>query len=1183
MNPTPLPILPLSECDDITLTGGKAVNLARMIAAGLPVPDGFVVTTAALRHADAGIGSELAAGIGDAYAAIGRPTVAVRSSATLEDQPTASLAGQFVSQIGVRGEEGLLDAVAKCRASVQSERTAAYAAAQHLDAGAIEMAVIVQELVPTEVSGVLFTRNPQSGAADEMLVEAVWGLGNPLVSGAVQPDQWQLDGASGSVRRTRIADQEIWQPPDASEAVPLPEDRRRTACLDEDALRALWELGRRTIECFGCDQDIEWGFAEGRFFLLQSRPVTTVAGDPADLDVIRQSLQQRMDAGHGPWVLHNLAETLPHPTPLTWSVFRRLLSGDEGLGLMYRSIGFAPAASCRDGFIDLIAGRPYADLARLPEMFFAGLPFRYDVARARIEPETVNAPPALPAGSFVARFCTARRFARVNANLRARLDLHDSGLADTVFPEFSAWCGAEKGRDLPRLSAAEWCELWQQRSDRILNGLAPQSMVATLLLKLAMDDLAEILGEYCWQEDTQALLQTLATGVAPSLTVRAGIELHEVGCGRLSIEQWLTEFGHRGPNELELAAPRWREIPGQVAAAARQAAVTESPLARHQRRCAQAAAAAARTRATLSARGQAEFDRCWSLVRRYVNLREDGRHCLVLGLDLLRDLALEARNRLALGDDVFLLEDSELAAAVTAGAAPAAVVAARRCRRKSEASIPLPEVIEAADVRHLGEPAATPPGQRRRAMPIAPGTACGPVCLAATAATADVEPGCILVCSNLDPAWTVLFPSVAGVVVERGGALSHSAIVARELGLPVVVMPDAVRTLRPGATVILDGCEGWVSEADTEAVVEPWATDIVLPAGLTPPPAGRCERRGRRLVLMGFTAWGLFLAAAWLLPATWLRLPVSRFLDGLLWPVVGAVGKPGTVALLGAGLAVLIIGLQAWLTDSARLRQAAGVAGHLRGEAAAVPRGSTRRRCIGAVLNAIQVRLALAALLPLALLLGPLVLLFLWLPARVAPAVESPPPGATVNVYAVIDGEPPVTVTLAVDPPLRLDEACPGTQATAPVRSVLTTLYDQWRGEETPSAPLPGVPLATPENLENLELFLARPLPSQRLAWQVLSPTTADGRFPIRVTTGEQELLLGIVLGERSPPGRVRVETQTGPLRALHLEYPAPSRPPVFWRPLQAFGIDWDCGWLGVYLLAYLPVMLALRWALKLP
>ena len=331
---------------------------------------------------------------------MGGGRVAVRSSATAEDMAAASMAGQYETFLDVDDEASLLDAVRCCWASLDSPRTRAYLAEHGIDPRQVAMAVVVQRLVPADVAGVLFTANPQTGTRREMLVEASWGLGESVVSGLVQPDVLRLDRETGRVLAATIADKRVCivaGPARRAAGGRTPPPRALPAV---GRRHRLWQLGRRAADHFGSPQDMEWAIHDGELYLLQSRPITTLDEAEAYEEVLRltrSELRDKIAAGRGPWVLHNLAETLPHPTPLTWSVIRRFMSGAGGFGAMYRRVGFEPSpAVSRDGFLDRVAGRVYMDAAAAPEMFFEGFPFRYDLEQLRRNPDAGQAPPDHP-------------------------------------------------------------------------------------------------------------------------------------------------------------------------------------------------------------------------------------------------------------------------------------------------------------------------------------------------------------------------------------------------------------------------------------------------------------------------------------------------------------------------------------------------------------------------------------------------------------------------------------------------------------------------------------------------------------------------------------------------------------------------------------------------------------------
>jgi len=1187
-------IVGLDESTDLALVGGKGLNLATLIAAGLPVPGGFVVTTAAwrARHEPA-----VGEAIRERYRAMGSPPVAARSSATAEDLADASMAGQYATVLGIRGEDALVEAVERCWASIDTPQTRTYFAEHGIDLNQVAMAVVVQRLVPADVAGVLFTANPRTGVADEMVVEASWGLGEAVVSGLVQPDIVTLRHADGSVVESVVADKDTWLPPGATEPCPVEEARRREPCLSPEHVGKLWQLGRRCQEHFGHPQDIEWAIAGGELFLLQSRPITSL-GETDACEVVARAAQaklhQLMGEGRGPWALHNLAETLPHPTPLTWSIIGRFMSGRGGFGEMYRQAGFEPSERvCRDGFLTLVAGRLYMDTSLAAEMLFEDYPFAYDVAQLRANPDARQAPPTLPRGGLLARWRGARRIARAAERIRALAADFDADFVGRRVPEFAAWCAEEGARDLAALTNDELVAAWRERERRVMDDFGPASLLPTLIAEMAVADLRACLDELFWDEDPDALVDLLASAHEPDATVRGSMELYEVATGERTLEAWLADHGHRAPGEFDLATPRWREQPDALAAMVERLAGGSDPRAIHRRHLAEAAQRLDALRRDLGAKDRDALDGAVALARRYMPFRENAKHELMRGYALLRAVAVEAGRRLEIGDDVFLLTAEEMADALAGGAVPERAIAERRATRRAERRLRLPRVIDGEGVDSLGHPELPEGGAQLSAFPVSAGVATGPARLVRTVEEAgELGTGYILVCPSTDPAWTPLFVNAAGLVLERGGSLSHGAIVAREMGLPAVVLPDATRALTEGETVTVDGKSGAVLRGGAEAAAPAEAdpSDIRIPRALTPPAAGRRERGAARLRNAAFALWGIYLAAAFLLPDGWLYDPSLAALDLLLWPLVPALGKALTVAAIGAALALLTMAGQRVLADHKRLQEAKARSTALRLEAAALPEDSPRRGAMMRLANAVQARLLGAALVPLGLLLGPLVMTFVWLPARVDPAAWSPPPGTSATIVANVDSSKARSVELRVPPPLTIDAASGNPRVVPDVRKALEELRDGWPTRKDFSD-LPAVieerAAADPRGtLRDLEGYLARGVPPVAVAWTVRVPDGTEGRFAVEVLADDGSTLgASIVLGDHHPPAeREAVAADPEGLASVRIAYPPRERPAILWAPLAPFGRpDWDPGWLVIYLLAYLPAMFLCRWLLRIP
>jgi pyruvate,water dikinase len=321
------PLAELRAADEASF-GGKSTSLGELMAGGIPVPPGFAVSTSAfhaflgagglearIAEATAGVRSDdvgtvqaaagairdavcateippdVRTGIAAAYAELGEPPVAVRSSAVGEDSGEATFAGQQETYLWVRGADAVCDAVRDCWASTFSAPAMSYRA--KMAAGrAPEMGVTVQRMVDAAVSGVMFTCNPVSGDPSVVAIDASWGLGLGVVGGEVTPDQYLISKVTGEVVRRSVSAKHVEYRADPSGdgtvCVPVDEPRRSEPCLDDARLTALLEVARRVQKYFGSHQDVEWALAaDGELFVVQSRPVTATgaatqeAGEPA--------------------------------------------------------------------------------------------------------------------------------------------------------------------------------------------------------------------------------------------------------------------------------------------------------------------------------------------------------------------------------------------------------------------------------------------------------------------------------------------------------------------------------------------------------------------------------------------------------------------------------------------------------------------------------------------------------------------------------------------------------------------------------------------------------------------------------------------------------------------------------------------------------------------------------------
>lgn len=789
---------------DAPRVGGKGFSLAMTARAGLPVPDGFVVTTDAYRE-------QVFPSLDAALARLGGGPFAVRSSATAEDAADTSFAGQQATFLGVTAEN-VADAVRACWASLFTERAVAYRAKQGVDAAGLAMAVVVQRLVPADVAGVLFTRAPNDPEGRRMLAEASWGLGEAVVSGRVTPDRFTLDFETGAVRERHLGSKAVRVTATGEETVP-PDDQERF-CLSDSALSQLAELGRRVEAFYGDPRDIEWAFGGGSFHLLQARPITVSTA--AEREAVRREvvaeLRAKVDPRGTVWVRYNLSEVLPRPTPMTWAVVGRLLAADGGFGAMNREFGVPPdpALGSQSAF-DLVAGRPMMNLARAPRMQGAHPPFRYPLDEYKLDPRKALDPKPKP-DPLAGRGCvlgvltlplTIWKASRMMSAMRAQAATFATAFTDEIVPAYE--------RSVKEAMSQRWDEFepkalvlelerWREIT---LAAFALNSLKPTVFADLAWSMLFEMLKSKLGEERATAAVGELSLGAQPPPEANLARGVRDLASGAVTREQFLARFGHRSTNEMELSQPRWYETPAELDRLA-SASVTAPAAPRPWEPVAD--------EAKLGGTERVEFQKQVEQLRTYLGLREAAKHYLLTGYAVIRRVLVELDRRWGLNGGLFFLTPADFPD-LLAGKDLSSKVAAARKRRQTELTLEVPPVLFGDDLDAIGRPQPEPAGgDKLEGVALSAGVAEGPALVLTAPTAAPPEGGYILVCPSTDPAWVPLFTRAAGLVMETGGVLSHGAIVAREFGLPAVAgLPGATRVLKTGQRVRVDGGRGTVT------------------------------------------------------------------------------------------------------------------------------------------------------------------------------------------------------------------------------------------------------------------------------------------------------------------------------------------------------------------------------------
>ncbi len=819
---------------DLThLVGGKAAGLGALVSAGERVPQGFCLTTQAYRS---GVIPEEA--VLSAYRDLGGGPVAVRSSATAEDLPGASFAGQQDTVLNVQGDHALLEAIRQCWDSLHSERAVAYRAAQSLEEGDLAMAVVVQEMIAPVAAGVMFTANPLTGTRTETVIDAVPGLGTGVVDGTRDTDHYVLPQHG-----------------------PLPEDQHH-GCLSPRRLRELHEAGQRVQHAFGSPQDIEFVYdGHGTLWLLQSRAITTLFPLPAGTDPVRdEDPRLYMEVGH--------MQGLRRPvTPMGVSVLR------ETTRRWFQIIGVDDAAI--DPFLVDIGGRLFMDLtgfvrsprmhSRVPEMVKVyGPAVARGVRRILDDPRYAPrpAPPGRPPGrrAFSRRATARLLLAVVPASVFSAL----RALARPAAARERAFHELEQVRRQPRTEPADAASRIRSAAglqDSTMTGPMTRSLpplwaaliaegVAGWLLRgiLQPGELNATLRGMPHNVTTQMDLKlwSVAEAARPHRELLLGTAPDELAArfqrGELpefGLSAFLAEYGIRGSAEIDVGSPRWADDPTPVfAALAGYLQVTgpeQAPPARFARAAVEAEAALAglvdRAKRTRPLRARI----AGTLLRRsreLAGLRELPKFLWLTPLAEVRRQLLTAGAELAErglleqpADIMFLTLDEALDAAD--GADLRAVVAGRRRKHDREArrrQVPGLLLSDGTNPQALPDDSAAEYGPDVLVgQPAATGVATGPARIVHHPSEARLQPGDILVAPTTDPGWTPLFLTLGGLITETGSPIAHGPTVAREYGIPAVIcVPDATTRLTEGQVVTIDGATGLVR---MHGVDEPRAAD----------------------------------------------------------------------------------------------------------------------------------------------------------------------------------------------------------------------------------------------------------------------------------------------------------------------------------------------------------------------
>lgn len=828
------------EAADITVVGGKGANLGQLTRAGFPVPPGFCVAATAYRRHIAGnnlgpaiaavlarietgnvaeleratqqirtlidsapMSDDVATTVRRAYAILaegGHDRVAIRSSATAEDLPEASFAGQQETFLGITGVDEVLSHVRKAWASLWTSRAVAYRQRQGFDHSQVALAVVVQAMVEPDTAGVLFTTDPLGMKQDAMLVNAAYGLGESVVSGRVTPDTYRLARSRDLVvlhRQLGAKETRIRSALGSGSVIePVPEADRSRYCLDDAALKQLVALGLMVEAFYGSPQDIEWAMIGSRLYLLQARPITTLATTPEH----GRRVPKRGRLEHK--LLDSLVEHCPEaPCPLDASSLQDFLDTKRA-GLM--DLGLTTALGQEVLRVDSNGIATIGSFGARPTWRMLGVPFKLASWLRSDPPDWAQ-----------------RHLPWLEDQLAA---LRGVDTASLTAPEL--------GRHIRRAVNLA-VTLGQVRFKEyvfpmvVMGGLLRRSIsrIPGMVDVVEFDLLGDLPYKTAVIDEALHLLAATVSGdpelkrafALPLPALRPALEELESGRAFLAdVGQFLARHGARTVKAyLPFSSRSWSEEPDSLLAIV-AAIVRSGETAGAKRSASGERYRQLRQRIETSLPG-GRRQRFLRLLKRF-RTAHVGREGSLYGIEqayvearrCVREAArrLTERGALPAEVDVLYLTLPELWGALDGQlpvqAARDLVVARRRSRPKAIASW-LTEVS--------GERVHTKGDNLLTGLPGSPGLATGSVrVISGPAEFGKLEPGDVLVCAYTDPVWTPLFSLAAAVISDTGGPLSHAAIVAREYGIPAVLgTQGATALLKDGDRVTVDGNSGVVS------------------------------------------------------------------------------------------------------------------------------------------------------------------------------------------------------------------------------------------------------------------------------------------------------------------------------------------------------------------------------------
>ncbi|MBO9152534.1 phosphoenolpyruvate synthase [Chitinophaga sp. GCM10012297] len=847
----------------LMITGGKGANLGELSGiAGIQVPEGFCVTTEAYKKITANnpelarlldelthveveerekisqltakirtvienisIPKDISEEIAGALAKSGeKEAFAVRSSATAEDLPTASFAGQQDTYLNIIGLPSILEHISKCWASLFTERAVTYRIQNGFDHRKIQLSVIIQKMIFPQVAGILFTADPVSSNRKVLSIDASFGLGEALVAGLVNADNYKV--RDGKITGIKIPAKKLAihaMKDGGTKEVQIAPEQQETQALTHDQILELARTGRKIEAHFGCPQDIEWCLADDTFYIVQSRPITTLFPIPEINDGENHIY---LSVGHQQMMTDAMK-------PLGLSLWRLTAARPmyPAGGRLFVDIAKELASPAREVIID-VAGKndPLIKDALLTVVergdFSSPAPGENQTPGGKKLPDfkvQIEYDPTIVA-ELIGNARAALEELKQSIQTKSGVELIDFILEDirqltnrniSEPRSFGVFMTAMNASYWINEKMEEW--LGEKNAADKLSQSVPNNVTSEMGLELL--DVADAIRPY--PAVTDYLQHTKDDGFLDKLPqFEGGQKIRDV------ILAYLDKYGMRCPGEIDITRTRWSEKPLTLLPLILSNIKNHEPGA-SKRKFEQGLQEAWQKEQDLLTRLQqlpggeekaAETKRMIGLVRNYIGFREYPKYAIIGRYFVHKQALLKEAEKLVQArvirekEDIYYLYFEELREVIRTRQLDERIIRKRKEEQKSFEKLHPPRVITsdgeiiAGAYKRKDLPAGAIVG-----LAVSSGLVEGRARVILNMENARLEDGDILVTAFTDPSWTPLFVSVKGLVTEVGGLMSHGTVVAREYGLPAVAgVENATRLIKDGQRIRVNGTDGYV-------------------------------------------------------------------------------------------------------------------------------------------------------------------------------------------------------------------------------------------------------------------------------------------------------------------------------------------------------------------------------------